>query len=406
MSTIQTIISDLEYGRSQLLKAVEGLSQREMTHLPIYDDWTIKDVLAHVIGWDERVIKTLPLMLAHRASEIPDVEVDAYNRQSVEAWRDKSLAEVMMAIKATHRRIVQILSELDDIEIDMRRERYGRVITIRSYVVDVMMEHERTHALEIEQWRQTLKQKIEPKTLERSLVQRQAEFWLALEGLEEADLLDKSASGEWSVKDVTSHLADWEDLTLQAARHIYDLSLPEAPLLGVSFDEINEIILNRRAGAAWPAERKRLRAIQLELEEFVGQLTPGDFALRGPYPWPNDQGTLAELIIQTIEHYDDHLPDLLRWRSQKLSERPASRPWLPWVADDDATGPLKKEFEAAQKRAGSVWNIVRVMSLNPPGMQASMRLYSSLMHRATKMLGRAEREMIAVVVSQINHCHY
>jgi uncharacterized peroxidase-related enzyme len=406
MSAIQTVISDLGYSRSQLLKVIEGLSNREMTHLPIYGEWTIKDVLAHVIGWDERVIKTLPLMLAHRASEIPDVEVDAHNRQSVAAWRDKSLAEVIVAIKATHRQIMQVLSKLDDLEIDMRRERYGRVITIRSYVVDVMMEHEREHALEIEQWRQTLKQNVDLKTLQHALARHQADFWLALEGLDEPDLLDKGAVGEWSIKDVTSHIADWEELILLAARHIYDLSLTEAPVLGSGFDEINNIIQTRRAGAAWQTERKRLRAIQLELEEFVAQLTPGDGALRGPYPWPNDQGTLTELITHAIEHYTDHLSDITHWRSQKLSERPPSKPWLPWVSDENATGLLKKEFETANKRAGSVWNIVRVMSLNPPVMQASMRLYGSVMHRTAKMLGRAEREMIAVVVSQINQCHY
>ena len=65
MANIETIISDLEYGRAQLFKSIEGLSQRELTELPIYEGWTIKDVLAHIVGWDQRTLKTLPLMVEY-----------------------------------------------------------------------------------------------------------------------------------------------------------------------------------------------------------------------------------------------------------------------------------------------------------------------------------------------------
>jgi hypothetical protein len=153
VSSIPAIISYLEFGRSQLLKSIEGLSPRELTQISIYDDWTIKDVLAHVIGWDQRVLETLPLILQNRASEVAGVEVEAHNRRSVEAWRDKPVAEVLATIKSTHQQIVDIISSIDHVEIDMRRERNDRTITIRSYVIEVMVEHERQHAVEIEQWR-------------------------------------------------------------------------------------------------------------------------------------------------------------------------------------------------------------------------------------------------------------
>lgn len=85
---------------------------------------------------------------------------------------------------------------------------------------------------------------------------------------------------------------------------------------------------------------------------------------------------------------------------------PNLKPWIRWLLNEEATGLLKKEYESAIKRAGKIWNIVRIMSLRPEALQASMRLYSGIIHQATPMLGRPEREMIAVVVSQANHCHY
>lgn len=82
------------------------------------------------------------------------------------------------------------------------------------------------------------------------------------------------------------------------------------------------------------------------------------------------------------------------------------KPWIRWIFDNEAKGLLKKEYDAAIKRAGKIWNVVRIMSLRPTALQASMRLYGSVVHTSSELLGRPEREMIAVVVSQANHCHY
>ena len=85
---------------------------------------------------------------------------------------------------------------------------------------------------------------------------------------------------------------------------------------------------------------------------------------------------------------------------------PTLKPWIRWVFNEEATGLLKKEYNAAIKRAGKIWNVVRIMSLRPKALQASMRLYGAVVHTSSELLGRPEREMIAVVVSQTNHCHY
>ena len=71
----------------------------------------------------------------------------------------------------------------------------------------------------------------------------------------------------------------------------------------------------------------------------------------------------------------------------------------------ESDGLLKRLYDAAISRAGRVWNVVRLMSVNPRAMEASMDLYRTLMFGASP-LSRAQREMIAVVVSRANNCHY
>ena len=79
--------------------------------------------------------------------------------------------------------------------------------------------------------------------------------------------------------------------------------------------------------------------------------------------------------------------------------------WIRIIPRDEAEGALAEEYEAAERRAGRIWNIVSVMSQNPRTMKASMGFYSAIMHGPSP-LSRARREMLAVVVSAANRCHY
>jgi alkylhydroperoxidase family enzyme len=71
----------------------------------------------------------------------------------------------------------------------------------------------------------------------------------------------------------------------------------------------------------------------------------------------------------------------------------------------EATGALAAEYAAAMGRAGKVFNIVKSMSLNPSVLNRSMALYAAIMFGPSE-LSRAERELLAVVVSNANDCHY
>ena len=71
----------------------------------------------------------------------------------------------------------------------------------------------------------------------------------------------------------------------------------------------------------------------------------------------------------------------------------------------EATGALRKEYDAAVVRAGKVFNIVKSMSLRPSVLKRSMDLYLGVMHGPSG-LSRQERELLAVVVSRTNDCHY
>ena len=80
-------------------------------------------------------------------------------------------------------------------------------------------------------------------------------------------------------------------------------------------------------------------------------------------------------------------------------------PYIDQVPVSESRGLLRKLFDEALERAGRIWHIVHVMSLNPRVMDASLAFYGALMFGSSP-LSRRQREMLAVVTSKANDCFY
>jgi alkylhydroperoxidase family enzyme len=92
-----------------------------------------------------------------------------------------------------------------------------------------------------------------------------------------------------------------------------------------------------------------------------------------------------------------------------VSPTPDEGAVLAWIeiVDEDQAGPeLRDLYEPiVDAQTGRVDEILRIHSLHPAGLAAHTALYQSAM-RSTPTLRKTEREMIALVVSKINECHY
>jgi alkylhydroperoxidase family enzyme len=80
--------------------------------------------------------------------------------------------------------------------------------------------------------------------------------------------------------------------------------------------------------------------------------------------------------------------------------------WIRTVAPAEATGLLRRLYDEAVLRAGKVFQVLRCQSLRPEVLEIGVELYREVMISPRSPLTRAQREMIAVAVSNANHCHY
>jgi hypothetical protein len=55
----EEIISRLYAGRENFLDSIQGLSDQEVETLNVSDQWTVKDILAHLTRWEAELVKLL-----------------------------------------------------------------------------------------------------------------------------------------------------------------------------------------------------------------------------------------------------------------------------------------------------------------------------------------------------------
>ncbi len=79
--------------------------------------------------------------------------------------------------------------------------------------------------------------------------------------------------------------------------------------------------------------------------------------------------------------------------------------WIEVIDEKAAEGKLSEQYEKLASPEGEVDNILKIHSLSPQSLDDHYRLYRTLMYGRSP-LSRAQREMIAVVVSAANQCHY
>ena len=104
MSEKQRLIQWLEKAREEMRAVLEIFDQQDK----IYPRWRMKEVLAHIIGWDDVIQTALQAQLdGEEPFVLPSKTIDAYNAEMVNAHRSLSYE--------------QVLRRWEDARVDLRR---------------------------------------------------------------------------------------------------------------------------------------------------------------------------------------------------------------------------------------------------------------------------------------------
>ncbi len=89
------------------------------TDKQIYPNWTIKQYIDHISGWDDVMVEALEAYAKNEpVSQSAAHGIDAYNAQTVSTRETFDLARSRREFTAGHERVIQILRDLPDEKFD------------------------------------------------------------------------------------------------------------------------------------------------------------------------------------------------------------------------------------------------------------------------------------------------
>jgi Mycothiol maleylpyruvate isomerase N-terminal domain len=108
---VQRLLDRLEAAWAALTESYAGVPDAKLVEPGVVDDWSVKDVLAHVTTWEQEALRHLPLIIAGGTPPRYAAQggIDAFNARAAEAGRRRSLAEVLRRRDETHARLLEFI---------------------------------------------------------------------------------------------------------------------------------------------------------------------------------------------------------------------------------------------------------------------------------------------------------
>ncbi len=145
----QQLLKRLEKAWAAIKESYAGLPDSQMTEPGVTDNWSVKDILAHVTTWEEEAQKYLPLIITggRPPGYIQYGGIDAFNAQMTEQKRGLALSDVLRQLDETHRRLIAYLRSVPE-EHFTRETRFRHRLRLDTYG------HYPMHAKAIQEWRE------------------------------------------------------------------------------------------------------------------------------------------------------------------------------------------------------------------------------------------------------------
>ena len=146
-ATKKQLLEDIETEGKALEQLLSGLSPEQMIQPGIVGEWSVKDVLAHLLEWQCMVLKWHAAGLQGKVIPIPAeglnwAQIPLLNQRIYETYRDTPLADIQKEFKSLHKQTLSTIQSLSDKELFTRgRYAWTKNNTLGTYFVSCTSSH-------------------------------------------------------------------------------------------------------------------------------------------------------------------------------------------------------------------------------------------------------------------------
>ncbi len=156
--TQDEVLDALEDSRETFLDAIDGLNDEAMLQPGVVGDWSIKDILSHLIAWEAELIK---LLWQAQQGEKPttahftNLKVDDLNASWHTLTQDRPLERVMADFQSVRKQTVRRVEGFEPEDFD-NPTRYHWLMgqTLSDWIKSDSFGHEKEHAEQVMRWRE------------------------------------------------------------------------------------------------------------------------------------------------------------------------------------------------------------------------------------------------------------
>ena len=256
------LLARLAAERNYLLRQLWGLSETTLTTIPVMDDWTAKDILAHIAFWDGFVTERMSWVVNGRLSEMPSIggqsAIDALNLERHQQFKNVPLEAVIATLLKERSGLHALLKRIPDHDLHRQlRLADGHRTRMKSWLRS-RWRHDADHAQALAIWRKRLpddlkRQRLGPQYLLRTMLQAaRKEFLKTADLIPESERTTKPVCGTWTLKDLIGHLTDWEKVGLDGLQQLTAGQIPEFDTpIAYPFDPFNNKNTAVRQEQSW-----------------------------------------------------------------------------------------------------------------------------------------------------------
>jgi predicted RNase H-like HicB family nuclease/uncharacterized damage-inducible protein DinB len=309
------LLARLASERAELLEQVLGLDEQVLVQVPVIGDWTAKEVLAHIAAWDRWEVRTMRSMLAGEAPDFSALyDLDASNAAFVAPWRDRTLGEVLAELQVARTEWIDWLESLPMEQFFRRRSYDGDDWSFYNGPMQVQWEHDAEHAQQIADWRTAMGGPGATgckAVLLTALNTARRELLAASDLVPEAERDSQRVCGEWTLKDLLGHIADWERFGAEGLRLMALGQSPEVEPVE-DIDAWNLAHVKARQEQPWELVWAELHTMRQSLLTVLEEMGEAELAQRFPFPW-GPEGTPYQWVTVFFAHDREHAADVQAW---------------------------------------------------------------------------------------------
>lgn len=153
----QQLLTALNEERAKFLKAIEGLSDEQMTEKGVIDDWSLKDILAHIATWESEMVTFIAQMKQGKKphTNLMSGKVEELNAEFYKNNKNRPLARILADFHGVRKQTIKQVELLSEKELtDPKHSPHTKGNALWEIIEGDSFGHEAEHREQIEKWKE------------------------------------------------------------------------------------------------------------------------------------------------------------------------------------------------------------------------------------------------------------